>query len=119
MRQALVTQPKRMRAHKSLRRRNSARVIEKSAAPVESAEDAGLYVRPDGWYWAAADRHQEFGPFSSRPQALADRGRFDQRDIDDIDTVQDIERGVGLLDWLDVETGMPFDGESPPLLGER
>jgi hypothetical protein len=61
-----------MRAHKPLRRKGSARFIEESAAPVESAEDAGL-----------------------------------------------CEREVGLWDGLDVETGMPFDGESPPLPEER
>jgi hypothetical protein len=102
-----------------LRRNGSARVIEESTTLANSAEDAGLYPRPNGSYWATCDRHQEFGPFAMRALALADRDRFDQQGFDSIETLQAVERGAGPSDWIDIETGLVIDGESPPPMGER
>ena len=117
MNKATSTKPQRPATRKPLRRKSSARVIEESIAPPnDSQQDANLYERPDGWYWAAPDGHQEFGPFSSRTLARADRDRFDQQGVDDPETVQEAESEIGMADWIDAETGQPAEGQSPPHL---
>jgi len=117
MNKATSTKPQRPATRKPLRRKSSARVIEESIAPPnDSQQDANLCERPDGWYWAAPDGHQEFGPFSSRALARADRDRFDQQGVDDPETVQEAESEIGMADWIDAETGQPAEGQSPPHL---
>ncbi|MCW5657248.1 MAG: hypothetical protein KIT60_06070 [Burkholderiaceae bacterium] len=91
-------------------------MIEESAAPVESAVDPGLFERPDGWYWAAPDAQQEFGPFVTRMEARADRDRLEQQGIDDVEALQEAESEIGIADWIDAETGAPAEGQSPPHL---
>ena len=98
-------------APKPLRRKGSARVIPESAP---SGDDGRLSERPDGWYWAAPDGHQEFGPFGSRELAQADRDRFDEQAVSEGETVQEAEREIGIADWIDAETGEPAEGQSPP-----
>jgi hypothetical protein len=101
-----------------LRRKGSARVIEESSSDaIDSRADPNLYARPDGWYWAAHDGQQEFGPFGSRAMARADRDRFDQG-LGDIESVQEAESEIGIADWIDAETGQPAEGQSPPHLEE-
>ena len=113
-----VTAPLRRRPFLS-RRKGSARVIEESTvSSVDSAQDASVYERPDGWYWAAPDGHQEFGPFSSHALARADRDRFDPQGVDEGETVQEAESEIGVADWIDPETGAPAEGQSPPRLEE-
>lgn len=100
-----------------LRAKGSAKVIAQSAA-VPVGGEGDIYERPDGWYWAAPDGHQEFGPFDSRLLARADRDRFDEQGLDADETVQEAEREIGIADWIDAETGAPAEGESPPHLEE-
>jgi hypothetical protein len=120
MKKATPTKPPRPAARKPLRRKGSARVIQESVAPtIESQQDPNLFERPDGWYWAAPDGHQEFGPFSSRALAGADRDRFDQQGVDGPETVQEAESEIGMSDWIDAETGQPAEGQSPPHLEEK
>lgn len=100
-----------------MRAKGSAKVIAQSTAVPVGDED-GVYERPDGWYWAAPDGRQEFGPFDSRLLARVDRDRFDEQGLDADETVQEAEREVGIADWIDAETGEPAEGESPPHLEE-
>jgi hypothetical protein len=102
---------------KALRRRGAARVIAESpgsgaGGPGSSSED--LVERPDGWYWPAPDGHQEFGPFESAALARADRDRYSEEAPSEGETVQEAASEIGIADWIDPETGLPAEGESPP-----
>jgi hypothetical protein len=80
--------------------------------------DPTVYERPNGWYWAAPDGHQEFGPFDSRGTARADRDRFDEQAPAEGETLREAEQEIGIADWIDAETGEPAEGQSPPHLEE-
>jgi len=95
-----------------LRRKGSARVIAESMPA--AAGDSVIFERPDGWYWAAPDGHQDFGPFASRELARVDRDRFDEQGLEATETVQEAEHEIGVADWIDAETGEPAEGQSPP-----
>ena len=101
---------------KALRRRGAARVIPESPS-AETAEN--LIERPDGWYWIAADSHQEFGPFETPLLARADRDRYSEEAPSEGETVQEAEREIGIGEWIDAETGAPAEGQSPPFLEEE
>jgi hypothetical protein len=101
---------------KPLRRRGAARVIPESALS-ERAQD--LVERPDGWYWAAPDGHQEFGPFETPLLARADRDRYSKEAPSEGETVQEAEREIGIGEWIDAESGAPAEGQSPPFLEEE
>lgn len=96
-----------------LHRQGSATVATASTSrPID--DDRGVYEHPDGWYWAAPDGRQEFGPFESRELARTDRDRFDEQGLEADETVQEAEQEIGIADWIDAETGEPAEGQSPP-----
>ena len=78
-----------------------------------------IMARPDGYYWQAPDGKQEFGPFESIEEALADKGYSDD-DEEPVpgETLQEAEDEIGIADWIDPETGQPAEGHSPPRLEE-
>lgn len=102
---------------KLLRRRGAARVIPEAPGSGASGTDVpgeDLAERPDGWYWVAPDAHQEFGPFGSAALARADRDRYSEEAPGEGETVQEAASEIGIADWIDPETGLPAEGESPP-----
>lgn len=99
-----------------LRPRGAARVIAEAPGASMADERAALIERPDGWYWIAADGHQQFGPFATRALALRDRDRDNDEAPSEGETVQEAEREIGIADWIDAETGAPAEGQSPPHL---
>ena len=95
------------------RRQGSARVIAESA-PGPLGDDPAIFERPNGWYWAAPDGHQEFGPFDSLEAARGNRDRYDEQAPAEGETLREAEQEVGIADWIDAETGEPAEGQSPP-----
>lgn len=88
----------------------------------ESVEDPRLrqiLVRPDGCYWQALDGKQEFGPFDSLEEALADMEAADEEEPEPGESLQEAEDEIGISDWIDPETGEPAEGHSPPRLDEE
>ena len=75
-----------------------------------------IMVRPDGYYWRAPDGRQEFGPFESREEALADMTCSDEDAPMPGETLQEAEDEIGIADWIDPETGQPAEGLSTPRL---
>ena len=90
----------------------------KSEPPAHS-EAVPIVQHPDGYYWIADDGRQEFGPFESYELARADRDASSEEALAPGDTLHQAERQVGIADWIDVETGEPAEGESPPHLDEE
>ena len=99
---------------KPLRPKGAARVI----AEASVGDDAAIVERPDGYYWLGPDADREFGPFGSRGAAQADRDRYSEEAPSEGETVQEAEREIGVNDWIDAETGLPAEGQSPPHLEE-
>jgi len=99
-----------------LRRRGAARVIPATENPMP---DDAVVEHPDGWYWTAADGHQQFGPFPTRQAAVADRDRGDEAAPAVGETIEEAEAEIGLAGWIDPETGEPAEGQSLPRIEER
>lgn len=99
---------------KALRRRGAAKVIAESTGLPGALVGDEVTERPDGWYWVAPDGHQEFGPFGSAALARADRDRYNEEAPSEGETVQEAASEIGIADWIDPETGLPAEGESPP-----
>jgi len=75
-----------------------------------------IVKRPDGYYWAAPEGKQEFGPFESYEDALADMQAADAEAPEPGESLREAESELGISDWIDPETGEPAEGLSPPHL---
>lgn len=64
-----------------------------------------LVQHPDGYYWVAPDGRQQFGPFASAAEALADMDSASDDAIEPGETLAEAERELGLADWVDPDTG--------------
>jgi hypothetical protein len=84
---------------------------------LEAGEAPGAILeRPDGYYWKSPDGLDEYGPFESCEAALADRDAMGDEAPDGVDDLHDVERDIGINEWIDAETGEPAEGQSPPHL---
>ena len=73
--------------------------------------DAGSLVQhPDGWYWLADSGRQQFGPYATAEEALAEMSAAGEEAIEPCETLEEAERELGISDWLDPETGEPAEG---------
>ena len=77
---------------------------------------ATILKRPDGFYWLSEDGKQEVGPFESREAAVEDRDLTSEEALAPQETLHEIERVLGLSDWIDAQSGAPAEGGSPPHL---
>lgn len=75
---------------------------------------AQVSLRPDGYHWVAPDGKQEFGPFATLEEALADMAEADGTEPEPGETLQEAEDEIGIADWIDPDTGEPAEGLSPP-----
>ena len=78
-----------------------------------------IVARPDGYYWSAPDGKQQFGPFDSYEDALADMQASDMEAPEPGESLREAESELGIADWIDPETGEPAEGLSPPHLDEE
>ncbi len=88
-------------------------------APEEAVTDRRaekIVLRPDGFYWQAPERKQEFGPFATLELARAAMELADEQAPAPGETLQEAEDEIGIADWIDPETGAPAEGQSPPRL---
>jgi len=88
------------------------------AVPPAAAGGGQIVSRPDGHYWLRPDGRQEFGPFASVEDALADMLAADEEAPEPGESLQEAESELGVADWIDPETGEPPEGLSPPHLDE-
>ena len=78
-----------------------------------------IVPRPDGFHWISPDSRQEFGPFETREEALADMAGGDENAAAPQSLLQEAERDLGIADWIDPETGEPAEGACTPRLEEE
>ena len=106
--------------HKTPPRRKARPVSTIAAAPSGDSDSAPIVERPDGYYWQTPDGEAEFGPFESYEEARADRDAAAVGEpLEDGETLREAEREIGINEWMDVETGEPAEGQSPPHLEEE
>lgn len=68
-----------------------------------------IVQRPDGFHWIAPDEHQEFGPFSTLEEALADMSEASDDTVEPGETLAEAEQELGISEWLDPDTGAPAE----------
>ncbi|MFT3954196.1 MAG: hypothetical protein QM722_07310 [Piscinibacter sp.] len=78
---------------------------ETSLADSSLPDDGSVVRHPDGYYWLAADGHQQFGPFATLQEALEDMNAAGEDGIEPGETLQEAEMELGLADWVDADTG--------------
>jgi hypothetical protein len=100
-------------------RRRAPRTARAIAEAVPAGRESVVH-RPDGFHWIAPDGRQEFGPFETLEQALADMvDAADENAPEPGEALQDAESEIGIADWIDPETGEPAEGPSPPHLEQE
>jgi hypothetical protein len=89
-----------------------------SLEPDAIEEPGEILERPDGYYWRSPEGPGEYGPFDTVEAAMADRDSMGDDPPDGLDALHEVERDLGMNEWIDAETGEPAEGQSPPHLEE-
>ncbi len=66
---------------------------------------SALIQRPGGWYWFADRSGQEFGPFTTAAEALADMNAAADDNLEPGETLEEAEDELGVAGWVDPDTG--------------
>ena len=82
-------------------------------------DSSRVVERADGFHWIALDGRQEFGPFETQADALSDMTASDEDAVAPLSALQEVEREIGIADWIDPETGEPAEGGCPPHLEQE
>jgi len=85
----------------------------KVPAPKPEDDRARIIERPDGYYWRAADRGEEYGPFPSRAEADADMQSAEDSEYEPGETLAEAEDEIGISGWIDPDTGEPAEESIP------
>jgi ribosomal subunit interface protein len=114
MKRQLKDSMRRTRATKPSQARRPRAAISKAV----DVTAATVVERPDGYYWSGLDGSAEFGPYETYELAQAARDAVSEEGVAPGTAVLEAERQIGVADWIDVETGEPAQGQSPPHLQE-
>lgn len=81
-------------------------VTDDTAAGELTMPDNGAVIQhPDGWYWLAERGSQQFGPFASAAEALADMHASADDGLEPGETLEEAEDELGVAGWVDPDTG--------------
>lgn len=71
--------------------------------------------RPDGFYWQDKENGEEYGPFATLVEALADieSDPASVKDIEPGESLLEAEEELGIADWIDPDTGAPAEESIP------
>jgi hypothetical protein len=91
----------------------------KPAAPETPPDyDASRIIeRPDGFYWQSEATGEEYGPFPTRAEALADIefGGAPEDPAEPDETLEEAEADIGVSGWVDPDTGDLGESWTPRL----
>lgn len=59
------------------------------------------------------------GLFGATEAAISDIEMETERLVDSEETLPELEREIGIADWIDPQTGEPAEGQSPPHLDDE
>lgn len=92
-------------------------MLENIPAGSADYDEARLIVRPDGVYWLDLAGEQQYGPFTTVEEAVADMQEADAA-LEVGETLAEAESEIGIADWIDPDTGEPAE-EGRPRLGDN
>ena len=78
-------------------------------------DEARIIERPDGFYWQSKTDGKEAGPFPTLIEAIQDKQRRDDSEIEPGETLEQAESDIGIANWVDPETGEPAEENIPRL----
>jgi hypothetical protein len=78
-------------------------------------EHTRIIERPDGFYWQDKENDDEYGPFPTRLEAVADRQSSEAPDEEPGQMLAQAESEIGVSAWTDPETGEPAENGIPRL----
>jgi len=73
-----------------------------------------IIERPDGFYWQHRASGEEFGPFATLIDAVADM-ESGSAILEAGESLEEAESEIGIADWIDPETGQPAEESIPHL----
>ncbi len=62
---------------------------------------------------------QDMAPDEAVDVAFGEFGAADERVAESVETLAELEREIGISDWIDPQTGEPAEGQSPPHLDDE
>ncbi|WP_310449779.1 hypothetical protein [Sulfuritalea sp.] len=74
-----------------------------------------IIERPDGFYWQDVESDDEFGPFPTLVEAVADMEFNAASDYEPGESLEQAESEVGLSEWVDPDTGELAENGTPRL----
>jgi len=77
-------------------------------------EKTRIIERPDGFYWQHRASGEEFGPFATLIDAVADM-ESGSAILEAGESLEEAESEIGIADWIDPETGQPAEESVPHL----
>jgi hypothetical protein len=90
-----------------------------ASADVSLPDSGALVEHPDGYYWLTPDGRQQFGPFATAAEALAEMHAASEDALEQgeslHDALEEAEQELGIADWVDPDTGEPAAEMRPRL----
>jgi hypothetical protein len=75
-----------------------------------------IIQRPDGFYWQSEATGEEYGPFPTRAEALADiEFGAPAEELEADETLEEAEADIGVSGWVDPDTGDLGESWTPRL----
>jgi hypothetical protein len=82
------------------------------------SKDPAARPRPDQRQSEPSSQRARKKPQSVKPNANNDLALNDETTdaaaVDSLETLPELEREIGIADWIDPQTGEPAEGQSPP-----
>ena len=90
-----------------------------ASADMSLPDSSAVVKHPDGFYWLTPDCRQQFGPFATAEEALAEMNAVTEDALEPGETLHDAleeaEHDLGIADWVDPDTGEPAAETRPRL----
>jgi len=82
-------------------------------------ERARVIERPDGFYWQDSADGAVYGPFPTLLAAMQDMQTEDHEgEFEEGETLEEAESEIGIIGWIDPDTGLPAEETTPHRLDE-
>ena len=85
----------------------------------EEFENGRVIERPDGFYWQDSADGAVYGPFPTLLAAMQDMQTEDHEgEFEEGETLEEAESEIGIIGWIDPDTGLPAEETTPHRLDE-
>ncbi len=94
-------------------------MVEQVPSGLMEAELHRIIERPDGFYWRDEAGEKEYGPFPTLLAAAQDMlVTAANEELEEGESVGEAESEIGIMDWIDPDTGQPAEETTPRLTDE-